>query len=663
MASAISGFINTIRNAVYGEQVRGAIVSALEACYSDVNNPSLQTEAFETALNEAYAGGILDIQERSTIAGMTNTKIIYRYTGNEEGYTHNGLYYYNGTEWEEIGSSVRVTTDFTDLGAGKAADAAAVGQLIGVSSGSFNINDPTLWERKTIIDGIPQDSTTTIKLIGYLPAGVTKITADTPYGILPFRYAQNGEWVGYLTATGYAKTGPSNWQRSYTFPNDEYQYRVLVKNIDNQGAATTTEAAQYLTVETTERRGGIYGMLDTLDEKLNAAINGGGYWTDRKVSADEFVQGEGVSLDFSDFGNDRKNMSSIVARSPYIDIVGAKLIKFTAIRTSDTTAVMYGTVLYDKDKQPIKGRGISTYYNRQQGDSLTDIQYLFIPENAAYMRTTYWAAEKIESDNLDEFTYSSIPIPDDWKPFTNELPLNPAMLNMIKRARQMSDIEWTPFVDISRYCLMDGNWQDPNAIYGHFLDWFKSGRKYKGIPYSGGGTSDVPITSPSSSYLAGRWGYNHMFVGLNIDFETFVTAARYPNSIMGETTEQTTPGFDSSPYGIYCSSLVHYALGGYEKIPYPSTGYFRPGGESFGLLSNFGYNNLRIGDVFSTSGHVAIVTDTYKNENGDIYSVEVTEATTIGNGNNSVDNGASELGGIARRKAFDIDALVARFGG
>ena len=47
--SAIDGYISNIQNAVYGEQVRSSIVNALLQCYSDVNNPSLQTEAFTAA--------------------------------------------------------------------------------------------------------------------------------------------------------------------------------------------------------------------------------------------------------------------------------------------------------------------------------------------------------------------------------------------------------------------------------------------------------------------------------------------------------------------------------------------------------------------------------------------------------------------------------------
>lgn len=107
MASAISQFLAQIQSAVYGEQVRGAIISAITQCYDDVTNPSLQTDAFSAAIEAAYANGFLDIQEKSTIAGMTNEEIIYRYTGNEAGYINNALYYHNGTEWVPIGSGLQ----------------------------------------------------------------------------------------------------------------------------------------------------------------------------------------------------------------------------------------------------------------------------------------------------------------------------------------------------------------------------------------------------------------------------------------------------------------------------------------------------------------------------------------------------------------------------
>lgn len=110
MSSAISGYISQIQNAVYGEQVRGAIVSALEACYSDVENPNLQSAAFQTAIEAAYQGGILDIIEVTQVSQMTNENIVYRYMGTQTGYTANTLYYHNGTAWVPIGSGLRTAS-------------------------------------------------------------------------------------------------------------------------------------------------------------------------------------------------------------------------------------------------------------------------------------------------------------------------------------------------------------------------------------------------------------------------------------------------------------------------------------------------------------------------------------------------------------------------
>lgn len=145
MASAISGFINTIRTAVYGEQVRGAIVSALEQCYSDVNAPSLQTAAFTAALNAAYAGGILDIQTVTQISAMTNQNIIYRYNGTEAG-KQKGLYYYSAlsSSWVLIGSEIHAVSLIAQM-----TDTNAIYKYTGTQSGmvqnSLYCHNGTSW--------------------------------------------------------------------------------------------------------------------------------------------------------------------------------------------------------------------------------------------------------------------------------------------------------------------------------------------------------------------------------------------------------------------------------------------------------------------------------------------------------------------------------------
>lgn len=143
--SAISGYINQIQNAVYGEQVRSSIVNALLACYSDVNSPSLQTAAFSAALNEAYAGGILDIQTVTSFNDMTNDKIIYRYNGTAAG-KQKGLYYYSAlsNSWVLIGSEIQKVSLLSQM-----TDVNDIYKYIGTESGmvqnSLYCHNGTAW--------------------------------------------------------------------------------------------------------------------------------------------------------------------------------------------------------------------------------------------------------------------------------------------------------------------------------------------------------------------------------------------------------------------------------------------------------------------------------------------------------------------------------------
>ena len=143
--SAISGYISTIRNAVYGEQVRTAIVNALEACYSDVESPSLNQAAFTAAINAAYAGGILDIVTVTSFNSMTNQNIIYRYNGTAAG-KQKGLYYYSAlsSSWVLIGSEIQKVTLLSQM-----TDVNDIYKYIGTESGmvqnSLYCHNGTSW--------------------------------------------------------------------------------------------------------------------------------------------------------------------------------------------------------------------------------------------------------------------------------------------------------------------------------------------------------------------------------------------------------------------------------------------------------------------------------------------------------------------------------------
>jgi hypothetical protein len=229
------------------------------------------------------------------------------------------------------------------------------------------------------------------------------------------------------------------------------------------------------------------------------------------------------------------------------------------------------------------------------------------------------------------------------RPITNELPVSVDMQNAIRRARQITDIKWTPRVNIPRYSMMNGSTE-------HFLDWFYADTEYTGIPYSGSGKGEGSgWTTPA------EWGYAHNWLGGIVDFETFVTAARYPNSIMGSKASQASYNYDSSPFGSVCTALVNYAVDGAWPLRginnfFEVAGFYKLSTSTLGSLD---VNKLAIGDFMYTQAHVIIITDLLRDEDGNITHVEMSEETTVGNGNNSILG--SQLGGMARRKMWEVN--------
>lgn len=55
--STISTILTRLRSAIWAIDVRDDIADAIEQCYSDVSNPTLQTEALEAAIQEKIDQG------------------------------------------------------------------------------------------------------------------------------------------------------------------------------------------------------------------------------------------------------------------------------------------------------------------------------------------------------------------------------------------------------------------------------------------------------------------------------------------------------------------------------------------------------------------------------------------------------------------------------
>ena len=234
------------------------------------------------------------------------------------------------------------------------------------------------------------------------------------------------------------------------------------------------------------------------------------------------------------------------------------------------------------------------------------------------------------------------------------LPESEMELNIVKRARQITDIEWTPSFDIPRLSYSAGDDEElyPNTDYGFFRDVFKAGKKYKGLPYCRGDKDTI------------QWGYGSFKVGVNVPIEAFITAICNKGTCMQLESAYDGANHRASFFGTVCSSLVCYALGLDEYIPTASIPNI-PGLRDFGLLANFALTGLRLGDVLNLATiHTGIVTDIVY-ENGQVAFVEIAEATPNGNENPDVygtDEEGGEIGGVARRLLWPVEKFMQIWG-
>lgn len=355
-----------------------------------------------------------------------------------------------------------------------------------------------------------------------------------------------------------------------------------------------------------------------------------------------------------DVGSISTNTSALKA-SNFIDCYGAEMAIVRLPRTSETSPIGAGMCFYDANQNALPNAWNHYFYNRTTVYS--DFVKAYVPKDAHFFRTTYWNDSYVAANCPNEpFYYRIGQIPEGDEYVTHEIPCNTVMTNVVRRARQLTDIVWQPLVDIPRFCLMDGS-----AI--NFLDWFKSGEWYKGIPYSGSGEDDIWYGRINPNSDAGKWGYHMMYVGLEIAPETFVTAARYPNSIFSERVHQTQPNYDSSPYGIVCNGFVHFCLGltppTWKLTSFPS----RP--EAYKIaepITSAYLNEIRLCDIIWATPHIMIITDIERDESGVVTGVEISEATTVGNATNNIPVGESKLGGVCRRKFYSVEDFLTRCG-
>lgn len=164
--------------------------------------------------------------------------------------------------------------------------------------------------------------------------------------------------------------------------------------------------------------------------------------------------------------------------------------------------------------------------------------------------------------------------------------LSQGVQNIVKRARQMTQIQWTPQADIT-------GWGGGVT--------YRAGVTYTGLPYG------QPVYAD--------------YVPWETDLEGFLDAVNNPNSLM--YTSSSTYNKQAPYYSIDCSAFVSWAWGLSSRQTTASIKNFAT------KISDSSYEGMEVGDCLCKSGsHVVLITDITYDSSGNISAVEVSEATT-----------------------------------
>ena len=182
-------------------------------------------------------------------------------------------------------------------------------------------------------------------------------------------------------------------------------------------------------------------------------------------------------------------------------------------------------------------------------------------------------------------------------PITSE-----GMANALKRARQLTELEWDCLEEMPRLTKENGT-----RIY----TYFEKG-KQSGIPYS-------------SVYET------NTYVGTNVSIETFISATCNPNSYLYTKNLHYMSGEPKAVtfYGMVCSKYAGYVLG--IKENYNAQHFDRISGmNKISAAKDCNLAELQRCDILlNKSVHTAVITDILSDKKGNIKYVEVSEETTV----------------------------------
>lgn len=165
--------------------------------------------------------------------------------------------------------------------------------------------------------------------------------------------------------------------------------------------------------------------------------------------------------------------------------------------------------------------------------------------------------------------------------------LSEGQINIVKRARQLIEIEWTPLYDVTQ-------WGYAGTYY--------AGQTYRGVPYG------QPVQA--------------CYIGFDATLSEFVEATEDSESLF--YTEYSRYNKIAPYYSIDCSGFVSYAWGLGQRRhtrTLPEEGY---------LVDEQSIDGLEVGDCLNNiSSHAVLVGGVVRDESGQVIYVEILEQTPV----------------------------------
>lgn len=179
------------------------------------------------------------------------------------------------------------------------------------------------------------------------------------------------------------------------------------------------------------------------------------------------------------------------------------------------------------------------------------------------------------------------------------MPTNEGTLNIVRRARQMLNIQWTPVGDVGF-----GGWGYTDLSYDLEI-FYEPGVTYRGLPY----------------------GQAMSYVPWNTSYYGFLNSVRDPNSKL--YTERVSYARGSQYLGTDCSGFASWAWAT------TANGSSTPQRKVCSTLMSWdqtykvgrSYSDIKVGDALISSAHAVVVTDvTYTIDSKNITSIEISQA-------------------------------------